>query len=102
MEHLETLRAVGFVASGRWRLAGDGLLAELDIHASARNILYAFVAQGRVLYLGVSTRTLAQRMRGYIAPGPNQRTNLANNARLRAALVEGAEIAIWVLARPSR
>lgn len=98
MEHVETLRAVGFVAGGRWRLMGEALVAELDAHASARDILYAFVAQGRVLYLGVSTRTLAQRMRGYIAPGPSQQTNLANHARLRAALAEGAEIAIWVLA----
>lgn len=98
MSALETLREIGFIEVGAWVMQDDVLSPRLHALAPASNVLYAFVSSDEVLYIGVSTRTLAQRMRGYARPGPTQRTNLANQARLIALLRQGHAVAIWALA----
>ena len=55
----------------------------LTQYINERNILYAFVAQGEVKYIGKSTQTLSGRMNGYKHPGPTQSTNINNNVRLK-------------------
>lgn len=97
MAALDTLRAIGFVEAGAWTLADDLLQLVLQRHQAARRILYAFITGETVLYIGVSTRSLAQRMRGYARPGPTQRTNIANHARLVAILEAGRPVTIWML-----
>lgn len=94
---LAVLRDVGFVEAGAWALAEGRLQLILHTHQAARSILYAFVAGETVLYLGASTQLLVQRMRGYARPGPTQRTNHANHARLVALIGQGQTVAIWVL-----
>lgn len=94
---LDVLRGLGFLEVGAWELDGGNLFPRLRDRATARNVLYAFVSGTEVLYLGVSTQSLGQRMRGYARPGPTQRTNLANHAHIRAALSQGHSVAIWVL-----
>jgi hypothetical protein len=98
MSALDALRTVGFVAAGEWVLEGAVLTLRLHTLAAASDILYAFLDGDAVLYIGVSTRTLGQRMRGYARPGPTQRTNLANHARLTALLSHGHAVSIWVFA----
>jgi hypothetical protein len=85
------------VEVGAWTLADDLLQLILHSHQAARKILYGFVSGDDVLYIGVSTRSLEQRMRGYARPGPTQRTSRANHARLVTLLGEGLAVTFWVL-----
>jgi hypothetical protein len=62
--------------------------------------VYAFVQDGVVQYVGVATRTLAQRFGGYARPGPTQTTNQRVNAMLHALLDGGAIIEIFIACPP--
>jgi len=97
-DKLRQLEAIGFVVAGHWTLAGDALTLELaSAHATARNVLYAFVADRQLMYLGKTVRTLANRMAGYCKPGPSQSTNIKNNNNIRACLQKGNVVEIYVL-----
>ncbi len=91
-----TLIELGFEPAGNWRLVNEHLHLHLERHQKEKDFLYAFVEEDQVLYIGKSTRTLAQRMYGYLKPGVSQRTNLTNHANLLARLIESAEIEIYV------
>ncbi|MHB1458692.1 MAG: GIY-YIG nuclease family protein [Armatimonadota bacterium] len=71
---------------------------ELTRHATSNNILYAFICDGQVKYIGKTIRTLSARMYGYKNPGPTQITNINNNKRINDLLSEG--IAVGILALP--
>jgi hypothetical protein len=60
-------------------------------------VLYAFVVDQDVVYIGKSTQTLAGRLNGYQKPGPTQRTNIANHARLIGFIKMGKRVRILVL-----
>ncbi|KGS63254.1 hypothetical protein X979_1102 [Burkholderia pseudomallei MSHR7527] len=68
--------AIGFQVAGEWRLEHDVLRIAFRQHAEQRNILYAFVGDGEVKYVGVSSQTLRKRMAGYRSPGPKSTTDL--------------------------
>src|SRR5271157_501420 len=84
----------GFEEAGEWFLEGGSLQLRLDRHGKEQNILYAFVAQGEVKYIGKSNQTLSGRMNGYKHPGPTQSTNINNNARIKDLLHSGIRVQI--------
>ena len=95
---MNRLLDIGFAYAGRWALTKDkGLEVSLMRHATQRNILYAFVSDGIVKYVGKTTRTLAERMAGYQRPGRTQTTNINNNQRIRQCLEAGASVDILAL-----
>jgi hypothetical protein len=94
---MNRLLAVGFETAGHWKPKGDGLTFELFRHASQRNILYAFVSDGTVMYVGKTVQSLQARMGGYRAPATSQTTNVKNNARIKALLQAGAAVDILAL-----
>jgi len=61
--------------------------------------VYAFAKNNTALYVGVATIGLAKRIYFYGKPGPKQITNLRLNEMLKAELLSGSEIEIYV-ARP--
>jgi hypothetical protein len=65
---LARLKAIGFTLAGRWSLMDGQLAFELDQLGSARNVLYAFVVDGQLMYVGKTTQTLHSRMGGYKSP----------------------------------
>ena len=81
---------------GEWLFEGSSLQFRLSQHSNEQNILYAFVAQEEVKYIGKSNQTLAGRMNGYKNPGPTQSTNINNNTRIIELLHKG--IAVQILA----
>ena len=94
---MNRLLDIGFELSGHW-FASDGRLDfKLARNATRSNILYAFVNDGEVLYVGKTVRTLTLRMSNYRRPGKTQSTNIGNNARIRALLEAGAAVAILSL-----
>lgn len=95
---MNRLLDIGFVHAGRWSLAeGKELELSLMRHAAQRNILYAFVTDGIVKYVGKTTRTLAERMAGYQRPARTQTTNINNNLRIRQSLEAGLSVEILAL-----
>jgi len=96
-DHLQFLLTLGFEEVGAWFLEGNSVQFRLAKNENEQNILYAFVVQGIVKYLGKSTMTLRARMNGYRNPGPTQTTNLNNNARIRELLQKGTPVKIFAL-----
>ena len=88
---------MGFVRCGEWHLYGGQPDYVLERHATAQNVLYAFIASGEVAYIGKTTQPLQRRMYGYKRPGPTQSTNIKCNAYLREALQGGKNISIHAL-----
>lgn len=94
---MNRLLEIGFEPAGHWRNDGGKLTFELTRHATQKNILYAFVCDGVVMYVGKTIRTLATRMAGYKTPGKTQTTNINNNQRLLEVLTSGAAVEIMAL-----
>jgi hypothetical protein len=94
---MNRLLEIGFQPAGHWLLNEDGLSFELLRHGSQRNVLYAFVSDGHVQYVGKTVQPLARRMHGYKNPGPGQSTNIKNHELIKDSLQEGAAVDILVL-----
>jgi hypothetical protein len=94
---MNRLLNIGFKKTGYWYLENDCIKFQLDIMQNSKNILYAFICDGEVKYIGKSTRTLKQRMNGYQHPGPTQRTNILKNRNILNLLKEKKAVDIFVL-----
>jgi len=99
---VQFLLDLGFEEAGSWVLTDKLLKCQLTKHASECQILYAFVSQDQVLYIGKSVRSLRSRLYGYEKPGPTQRTNIAGNEKLRQLLgtIPSVRILALVVSEP--
>lgn len=96
MDKVQVLLSLGFEEAGEWILDENSLSFRLSRHKNERNILYAFVAQGNVKYIGKTTQTLYKRMNGFKNPGPTQSTNIRNHHRIVDLLERGIRVGILV------
>lgn len=94
-DKLSKLLDIGFVNAGEWKLKDGTLAYELFQHENESNILYSFIAQNDVKYIGKTTQTLKARMNGYKNPGPSQSTNIKNNRNIKMLLVRGTPVMIY-------
>jgi len=94
---MNRLLEIGFVPAGHWLLEDDLLKCELTRHSTQKNILYAFVCDGQVKYVGKTIRALAVRMSAYRTPGKTQTTNINNHRHIREVLSRGAAVEILAL-----
>lgn len=94
---MNRLLKIGFQPVGHWKLGNGGIACELSRLMNNRNVLYAFVFEGDVKYIGKTTKTLKSRMSGYEKPSATQRTNLKNKSNIRELLLEGKSIEIFAL-----
>ena len=88
---------MGFRQAADWRLERSGLECLFNEHASAQNILYAFVSDRTVLYVGKTVKTLKQRMYGYRRPVPTQSTNIKGNRLILELLNAGRTVEVYAL-----
>ena len=93
----EKLNAMGFRKCGEWRLENGKLICSLSDNAAAPNVLYAFISESTVLYIGKTVSSLKKRMYGYQNPGPTQSTNKKGNKFIQGALAEGKVVEIHAL-----
>lgn len=91
----EQIVALGFEECGKWEMIGGQIRYQIWKHANEREVLYAFVCNGNLLYIGKTIRMLRKRMYNYQNPGPRQRTSIANHKRIFNALVDNKQIAIY-------
>jgi len=91
---VQFLLELGFEEVGEWLIEEDSLQFSLTRHRNEQNILYAFVVQGEVKYIGKSNLTLSRRMNGYKQPGPTQNTNIRINSRIKDLLHKNISVQI--------
>jgi hypothetical protein len=94
--NLQSLLDLGFESVGEWKLRFDQLSFQIDRYKEKKNILYAFVGDGKILYIGKSDQTLYQRMNGYKNPGPTQSTNINNHSRMKGNLEQNKRTLIYI------
>ena len=94
---MNRLLDIGFEPAGHWTLVDSELRLELVKHMARSNVLYAFVCDGAVMYVGKTTKPLAFRMAQYRRGHRSQRTNAANHDLIRERLAAGQAIAILAL-----
>lgn len=99
---MNRLIEIGFQIVGRWIHGDAGLEFELLKELPRDNTLYAFLADGEVMYVGKTTKTLHARLRSYRRPSGSQRTNVRNNALIAELLEKGATVEILALPDPGR
>ena len=96
-DSLQQLLSLGFENVGHWFLEGDQVTFTLTKSAKEANILYSFVVNGEVKYIGKTVLTLHKRMYFYKQGGGSQRTNIRNRAAINACLASGQQVKIYVL-----
>lgn len=88
---------MGFRRVGCWVASGDKIIFCLESCSDIKNVLYAFICDGTVLYIGKTTQPLKKRMYGYQNPGPTQTTNIKGNGFIRGLASSGKEVEIHAL-----
>jgi hypothetical protein len=94
---MKRLIDIGFRKVGEWKMSDGDLKANLSEFANAENILYSFISNGEVLYVGKTTQSLKRRIYGYQNPGPTQYTNIKGHKLLLELLSIGQDIDIYAL-----
>lgn len=94
---MKKLVDMGFKRVGVWKLSGDKIMYDLESCSDLKNVLYAFIYDGKVLYIGKTTQPLKKRMYGYQNPGTTQSTNIKGNGFIREHVASGKEVEIYAL-----
>ena len=95
---VDRLINMGFRKVGEWQAEGVKIRFILDVDAaSIKNVLYAFVCQGTVVYIGKTVRSLRQRMSGYKNPSSSQSTNIKGNKLIIETLAKNISVLIFAL-----
>ena len=89
----------GFQLHGLWT-RGDADKITLKEQLPARSGVYAFVSEGRALYVGVAKSSVRQRLYFYGNPGASQRTNARIKGLIIAHLERRLSISVY-LAHPA-
>jgi GNAT superfamily N-acetyltransferase len=94
---MNRLIEIGFQLAGHWQLDGGQVTFKLDRFAADSNILYAFVCDGEVMYVGKTIQSLQKRMYGYKRPGKSQSTNIKIQSLIDECLHQGTAVDILAL-----
>lgn len=94
---MNRLIKIGFTKVGYWTIVDSKIRYRLSSHAKEKNVLYCYVSNDQVLYIGKTTRSLETRLKGYQKPGPTQRTNIRVNDKILHQLGKGLSIDIYIL-----
>jgi hypothetical protein len=98
IKNMDKIINLGFVLAGKWHLSTPNCINfNLTKFKSATDVLYAFVSNDKLKYLGKTTKTLESRMKGYRKPGPTQYTNIRINGLISKTLQASQEVFIYVL-----
>ena len=97
---MDRLFEIGFESAGYWDLFDDEPRIEVERYANAANVLYAFVSQLELLYIGRSGRSLRMRMDGYENGGPPRSMRARNRERITAMLTIDQPVELYVMPDP--
>jgi hypothetical protein len=94
---MKRLTDIGFLKAGYWFIENDELQYNLTSFSSEKNILYCFIWNNKIKYIGKTVKTISQRMYGYKNPSISQRTNYRVNKEIKELLKNGNELDICIL-----
>jgi|SRR5690554_3447724 len=94
---MQRLLNIGFIPVGNWELQDNEITYILNNNHSTTNVLYSFVSNGEIKYIGKTILQLSQRMYGYQNPGPTQTTNIRVNRKIKELLVNEQPVDIFIL-----
>lgn len=94
---VDVLLEAGFKEFGCWSASQKRL--ETPINLPARRGVYAFALEEQIVYVGLASRSIKQRLGFYARPGPSQRTNIRLNAMITELVRQGQTVRI-LLAHP--
>lgn len=94
---MNRLLNIGFINVGHWTITNNILRYHLTSHQTTKNVLYSFVSNGIIMYIGKTTMHLAKRMYGYQNPGASQTTNIRVNKRIKELLLTNQPADIFIL-----
>ncbi len=94
---MKRLLKIGFKKVGDWILEIQNPKCVLTSLENTPNILYAFISDDNVNYIGKTTRPLKRRMYGYENPGPTQITNIRVKRKIKELLSQGKPLEIYAL-----
>jgi hypothetical protein len=97
---LERLQEIGFELAGEWLLEEHGPCIEVRRYGAAANVLYAFVSDNELLYVGRSGRALSARMEGYELGGPARSVRARNRERIVGMLMLDQQVALYAMPDP--
>lgn len=81
---MKRLSDIGFTKVGEWKNENSVFKYDIENHLQEKNLLYAFIINKEVLYIGKTTDTLKNRMNGYKNASGSQKTNV----RIKAKIIE--------------
>ena len=94
---IKLLEEIGFKKIGNWFEEKEDLKHDiLSPHLEKCNLLYSFIVNGEIKYIGKTTKSLKQRMYQYQNPGPTQSTNIKNNGNILKTLGENKNVEIYI------
>jgi hypothetical protein len=94
---MKRLTDLGFIKVGNWIITNGRIQLNLISNHDTSNVLYSFVSNGNVLYIGKTTDPLKKRLYGYKKPGSDQKTNIRVNKCIHALLSDGKSLDILML-----
>ena len=94
---MEKLINIGFKKAGEWALNDDtSIVFNLDDSSLSTNILYAFVCDKKILYVGKSKRTIKERMANYKNADASQSTNVKVKQKIVELLQNNSTVEIYM------
>lgn len=94
---LNHLMSIGCVRVGSWERSGRGIKLTLHTMQATSPVLYVFVSNDQVLYVGKTAQFLSKRLYSYSKPGLLQSTNIRVNKLLKTLLARGGAVDIFAL-----
>lgn len=88
----------GFVEFDGWLVTQDRLHAPRNL--PAQRGVYAFAVDNQVMYIGLASRSIKQRLGFYIRPGAGQLTNVRLNSIIRQFASEGHVVRVLIAHPP--
>ncbi len=98
MSTLHILKKLGFTYVGEWSLSpNEEIKLDLVNGQKNKNVLYSFVVNDNIQYIGKTIMELQKRLYGYKNPGESQRTNRKNNIKIKKILLSGGSVKVYAL-----
>lgn len=92
---VEELKKVGFKCVGEWNIQDNKINLDLRDIKDQSDVLYSFVVDNNIKYIGKTTNPLLKRMKWYEKPGASQSTNIRNNSNIKIALESKQKVEIF-------
>ncbi len=94
---VEKLENIGFIKVGEWKINDNYFSHTIEEYLTEKKMIYSFVSENDVLYIGKTTDFLKNRMNGYKNPHISQKTNFRVKAKIVELLNNANEVSIYIL-----